>query len=175
VKEYLEDINIELDVDKGLFYSRDLDYYEEEYLKNHKYKTANFVPIGKVRQEEAWLLPTPPESLIHTFIVRNTRDELLKYTSEVQILKSREPDIIFRNKKGQIIALEIETGKGFKKHKARLIEKFTEAKAKYKKNLFIILTNSNMKRKYKSQFPNITILARTDLPGFLHTQLKKIR
>ena len=166
------DIHIILDSDKGLFFGKKLDFYDKEYLKGQGYVACFFVPIGKIRQEEVWMLPSPPESLVHTFLVRNIRDELLKLTKEVLNYKSRDPDIIFQNSQSQIVALEIETGKNLKKHKARLIEKFIEAKIKYGKNLFIVLTDSNMKRKYNTLFPNIKILVRTDMPAFFKSQIK---
>ncbi|MBN1792413.1 hypothetical protein JW826_01895 [Candidatus Woesearchaeota archaeon] len=164
------DINIKLDSSKGLFFGRKLDYYDESYLEDQGYVSCSFVPIGKLRQEQVWILPAPPESLIHTFLVRNIRDELLKFTKDVHVYKAVYPDVIFQNRTRQIVALEIETGKNMKKHKRRLYDKFTEAKLKYGKNLFIVLTDSNMKRKYKSLFPNIKILVRTDLPAFFHSQ-----
>ena len=169
------DVKIKLKSDKGLFFGKDLDFYDKEYLKGQGYVACSFVPIGKIRQEEVWILPAPPESLIHTFIVRNIRDELLKFTKEVLTYKARLPDVVFQNAKMQLIALEIETGKNLKKHEARLIEKFIEVKLKYRENLFIILTDSNMKRKYKTLFPNIKVLVRTDLPAFFKSQFNKRR
>jgi hypothetical protein len=168
-------VNVTIDYDKGLFYGKDLDFYDKMYLEGQKYVSCSFVPIGKIRQEEVWILPAPPESLIHTFIVRNIRDELLKFTKEVLTYKARLPDVVFQNAKMQLIALEIETGKNLKKHEARLIEKFIEVKLKYRGNLFIILTDSNMKRKYKTLFPNIKVLVRTDLPAFFKSQFNKRR
>lgn len=166
------EINITLDEDRGLFYDKKLDYEDTIYLENHNYIEKMCVPIGKTAPEKVWIQPAPPESPSHTFLVRNIRDIIEKHTAVLYISKSIHPDIIFQNIKGELIALEIETGKHFKKHEARIIEKFSERKLEYRKNLVIILTNTNMKRKYHSLFPDIKILVRTDLPVFLHRQLQ---
>jgi hypothetical protein len=165
------DVWITLDADNGLFYSKKLDIEDTQYLKNQDYVEARFVPIGKIAAEGVWILPAPPESLSHTFLVRNIRDLIRKYTAVLYISKAVHPDIIFQNTKGDLVALEIETGKHFKKHKARIIEKFSARKIEYGQNLFIILTDTNMKRKYKSLFPDIKILVRTDLQAFFLRQL----
>ena len=169
MNEYTIDININLDLDKGLFYAKNLKYYEEEYLENHGYKSAFFVSIGKTKQEEVWIKNTPPESLSHTFLVLNIRDKYKKVVKNLRVSKTKEPDILFEEKNGQTIAFEIETGKGFNKHKERLIEKFRILRKQYQKNIYIILTDTNQKRKYNSIAPNIRIMTRKDLPAFFKT------
>lgn len=163
------EINITLDVDKGLFQAKKLDYEEKHYLENHKYKSGFFVPIGKVKQEEFLIKHTPPESLSHTFLVLNIRDKFKNYVKDMRISKTKEPDILFEDSNGETIALEIETGKGFNKHRDRLKEKFLILKEKYGKNIYIILTDSNLKRKYYTITRNITIMTRKDLPEFFKT------
>ena len=44
-------------------------------------------------------------------------EEIKKYTQEVSRYRTERPDIIFKNNKGQTIALEIETGFEFNKRK----------------------------------------------------------
>jgi hypothetical protein len=171
--EYTEVKQITLDADKGLFHARKLSYDEIIYLENHGYKSVFFVPIGKIKQEEVLIKPAPPESLIHTFLVLDIRDKFKKYVKNMRISKTKEPDILFENHKEQIIALEIETGKGFNKHKIRIKQKFEVLKEKYKKNVYIILTDSNQKRKYQSLIPNIKIMTRKDIPKFFNTQKEK--
>lgn len=167
--EYAIKIHINLDVDKGLFYAKKLKYYEEEYLENHGYKSAFFVPIGKIKQEEAWIKITPPESLSHTFLVLNIRDELKKYVDNIRISKTKEPDILFEDRNRRTIALEIETGKGFNKHRERLKEKFEILRKEYKKNVYIILTDANQKSKYQNITSNIKIMTRKDLQAFFES------
>ena len=172
-KEYKDDrieIKIDLDLDKGLFYGKSLDIEQKNDLRNHNYDIGNFVPIGKTRQEECWVKKNGIESLSHTFLVQNIKQEIEKYTTEIEINISEKPDILFKNKKGETIALEIETGEGYKKHKKRLEEKFDMAKRKYKNNLYIILTDNDYKERYTNNFKEIPILLRTELETFLSRQ-----
>jgi len=163
-------VDIDLDLDKGLFYSRDLDVEEKYYLINHKYQKGNFVPIGKIRQEECYVKANNIESLQHTFLVENIRQEIQKYTKDVKISLSKEPDIIFKNAKKETVALEIETGTGYKKHKIEFELKFHETKERYKKNLYIVLTDSRHKQQYKNLFKKIRIFLRQDILAFLESQ-----
>jgi hypothetical protein len=171
--EYLLDIHITIDPYNGLYRAKDLDYFEQEYLKHHKYKTGFFVPIGKTRQEEFYIKPAPPESPSHTFLVLSIRDELQCHTPDVKISKTKEPDIIFTNSKGETIALEIETGKGFNKHKRRLRQKFETLRQRYKKRIHIIITDCNQKRKYHHLAPAVRIMTRKDLPAFIKAQFPR--
>lgn len=164
-------IDIKIDKDRGLFYGRKLNIAEKQYLMSHNYQKGNFVPIGKVRQEECWVKPNKTESLAHTFLVQNIKQEILKYTKDVKIDISKEPDIIFKNINEEIVALEIETGLGLSKHRYELENKFFITEKRYKKNLYIILTNSKVKYQYKKLFKNIKILTRQDIPALLHSQL----
>jgi len=173
MKEEPEDINITLDVDKGLYYAKDLKYYEEQFLELQGYQSASFVPIGKIKQEEVWIKKTPPESLSHTFLVLNIRDTFHKNVKNLRIAKTKEPDIVFEDLYGHPIAFEIETGKGFTKHKQRLKEKFEILRKKYKDNIHIILTDTNQKRKYHTLAPKINIMTRKDVPHFFKTLNKK--
>jgi len=169
-----QDVNIKLNLGKGLFYGRSLDIEEKNYLTNHGYKVGNFVPIGKPRQEECWIKENGKESLPHTFLVQNIKQELLKHTKEVEVNIVEKPDIVFKNKKGEDIALEIETGDNFQKHKKRLEKKFQEVRQKYNKRVFIILTKKDFKRHYKN-ITNIPIMTRADIPDFIEEQYKRKR
>ena len=160
-------VYITLDPNKGLFPAKNLTIEERNYLEMHKYTAAYFVPIGKTKQEEFYIKETPPESISHTFLVLNIKEHLKKYTKEITIAKTKEPDITFKNGKGDLIVLEIETGKGFNKHIDRIKEKFQTLEQQHKKNLHIILTDSNQKRKYQHLFPKINIMTRKDIPTFL--------
>jgi len=166
----LIDVNINLDVDKGLYYGKNLNIEEKIYLMNHQYQKGTFVPIGKIRQEECYIKANTIESLPHTFLVENIKQEILKYTTQVRINLSRDPDIIFRNERNETVAIEVETGTGFQKHKFEFEQKFYEAKIRYKKNLYIVLTDRLYKQKYTQMFKNIKILLRQDIPAFLSTQ-----
>ncbi|MBU1975427.1 MAG: ATP-binding protein [Nanoarchaeota archaeon] len=167
VEDEREDITIDLDTNKGLYNGKELDLEQKNYLTNKGYQAAYFVPVGKKKQEEFWIKKNDLESLDHTFLVHNIKQELEKYTKHIEIAIVGKPDILFKNKKGQTIALEIETGKSFRKHKKRLETKFVEAKRQYKKGLVIVLTNPEYKRSYKRITTNIPILIRSDIPRLI--------
>lgn len=166
-QEYLKDVNINLDLNRGLFYGKFLSDEEKNYLANHGYGAGQFVPIGKPRQEECWVKSNGVESLEHSFMVQNIRQELLKIGGKVQIYVVQKPDIIYTNKIGEEIAIEVETGKNFNKHRNRLIEKFDSLKANYRGKVIVVLTNSDYKDRYRS------ILGRK-FPLFLRKDLKKL-
>jgi type IV secretory pathway VirB4 component len=170
-----DDITINLNLDKQLFRGKDLSIEQKNYLTNHGYVVTMRVPIGKTNQEEFWIKTNSIESIEHTFLVMNLKEELKKYTQNIETAVSGKPDILFRNKDGQLIAIEVETGIGFSKHKKRLENKFREAKAKYGKNLYIALTNKDYRRRYETITNNTKILLRSDLAEMVsgHFQQKK--
>ena len=103
-------------------------------------------------------------------VYKTNEQELEKYTKEIQISISREPDIIFTNKKGETIAIEVETGLSYKKNKTELINKFQEIELQYKKRLYIVLTNSDFRKRYKNTFPKIKIISRQSIPEIISKQ-----
>ncbi|MBI2664608.1 hypothetical protein HYX10_04680 [Candidatus Woesearchaeota archaeon] len=170
--EELADINAAVDLEKKLYYARDLDIEQKNYLGNHGYKAGFFVPIGKPRQEECWVKANEVESLEHTFLVENIKSELLKHTKEVVVNVAVGPDIIFKDKRNRSIALEIETGKSLREKK-RLQEKFHEAKLKYQNLVLIVLTDVHQKQKYEKIVEDIPLLLRKDIPHLIETLFKK--
>lgn len=171
-KEEKIEIDINLDLEKGLYYGKNLNIEEKNYLANHRYKVDNFVPIGKPRQEECWVLSNDVESLEHSFMVQNIKEELLKIGGKVETYTVQKPDIIYTNKIGEEVAIEVETGKSFKFHKKRIEKKFNELKREYEK-IIIVLTDSKKKPLYQSLFPDILILTRNELPELFRTQIKE--
>lgn len=171
IKDGVLDINIDLDLDICLFRDDDLDLYETEYLEERGYEFGEFVPIGKQRQEGFYVRKNSRESLVHIFLVHNIKQEIEKYTNDVWVFITKKPDIIFKNKKGKIVALEIETGKTFKRHKDRIRKKFAQVKKDYP-NCYIVLTSTKKKNQYKRLITNIPIMVRTDIPLFLKKQFK---
>jgi hypothetical protein len=167
------DLNIKLDVNKGLYYGSTLNPEEKNYLNNHKYHVGQFMPINKPRQEECWVKANKIESLEHTFLVQNIKQEIQKYTNDVQIFITEKPDIIFKNKKGEEIAIEVETGISFDKRKNKLAEKFQKIKMQYKKNVVIVLTSNVMKGKYAHISSNIPLLLRTDMKAYIDSQFTR--
>ena len=102
-------------------------------------------------------------------MVHNLKQELEKYTKDIEINVSEKPDILFKNKKGETIAIEVETGLSINKHKRTLEEKFRLVKHEYKKNVIILLTDARIKYKYKNINSDIPILVRTDMKQFIES------
>jgi type IV secretory pathway VirB4 component len=171
--EEKSETNINLDLEKGLFYGKELSLDQKNYLNNHGYTPGFFVLIGNTKPEEYWVKANKVESLSHTFLVQNIKNEIIKYTKNAAINLTEAPDIIFKNKKGKQVALEIETGDGFKKHKRRIETKFNNAIKRYGKNLYIVLTSKDFRTRYQNRFPKIKILIRTQIREFLASQFKK--
>jgi len=165
--------NINLDLEKGLYYGKEMSLDQKNYLNNHGYEPGFFVLIGNTKPEEYWVKANKVESLSHTFLVQNIKNEIIKFTKNVTINLTEAPDIIFKNAKGKQVALEIETGEGFKKHKQRIETKFNNAIKKYGKNLYIVLTSKDFRTRYQNRFPKIKILIRTQIREFLASQFKK--
>ncbi len=170
VPDERREVNITLNPKQGLFYGANLGIEEKNFLTNQGYKPGMFMPIGKPRQEECWVKINSVEGPEHTFIVMNLRDELLKRGLAVETNVTEKVDLLFKNKTGKEIAIEVETGIGFAKHKSRLKKKFAELKSQYGKRLVIVLTDANYKRQYAPVASGVPLLVRTDLPDFLQTQ-----
>ena len=164
-------IKINVDSNRKLFFDSELTEEERHYLTNKKFKVYPLVPIGKTRSESVWLLKNPVESEHHTFMVENIKLELEKLGVKSGVAITKEADVIFKNKKGKTIAIEVETGKGFKKHRDRLIEKFTKAKRKYD-SVAIVLTDSNLKKYYEHLHLDIPLYTRATIGEFLLTKMK---
>lgn len=161
-------IKIGLDLDKGLFYGKNLSMEEKNYLANHGYKAGSFVPMGKARSEECWVKTNNVESLEHTFLVQNIKQELLKVDpkAKIEINLVKLPDLIYKNENGEEVAFEVETGKNFGKHKKRLEKKFNDLKMNYHGDLIVVLTNAKKKHYYEQ-------LLQGDFPIFLRNTLKQ--
>lgn len=169
-EEEKPETKIKVNTEKILQYGKKLTQEQKNVLHNNGYLVRQFVPIGKQNQEEVWIKENDIESLDHTFLVQNIKQELQKHTKEVQVYITTKPDIIFKNKKGQEIAIEVETGKGFSKHRNRLKEKFYEAKKEYGNRLFIVLTSKDYRKHYKIICPTIPTMVRTELNDFFNKQ-----
>lgn len=165
-------VNITLDTHRCLFSNDELDLEDSLFLERSGYQYAEFVPIGKTQKEGFYIRKNTRESLAHTFLVHNIKQHLEKYTDDIQVRLTMKPDIVFTNKHGERVALEIETGKYFRRHKERIKEKFARAK-KYYPKVYIVLTSTKMKAYYRRLLPDIPLLVRTDISQFLPTQFKQ--
>jgi len=161
---------VKMNLEKVLYHGKNLTKEQKNILTNNSYKVRNFMGIGKPNQDEFWIKENDIESLAHTFMVQNIKEELEKYTKKIEVSITKKPDLIFTNKAGKEIAIEVETGIGFKKHRKRLIEKFDQIRQQYKNRVFIVITDKNVRDKYERITQEIKIMVRTELEQFIQQQ-----
>jgi len=167
VKDNKEDEKANLDLNKPVYETKGLTLMQVNMLNNHGYELmkAHNLESGPFPY---YVKPRHPESKEHTFLVTIIADEIQKYTDEIKIYQTKKPDIIFKNKLGQKIALEIETGKKLKFHKNRINEKFETIKKKYGDRGYIVLTTNRIKNSYTRY--GISILLRQEIKDFVQLQ-----
>jgi len=156
-----------LDLTKLFFAAKELTVLQINILNNHGYvlKKGYGLQSGP---HSYYVKPRHPESLEHTLMVGLILEELKAYTDQVWTKQTKEPDIIFRNKVGQEIVLEIETGKSLEKHQERVDEKFTLLKKKYGDRGYIVLTDMRLLNHYAKY--GIRILGRNQVSEFAKLQ-----
>mgnify|MGYP006420864867 CR=1 FL=1 len=166
-KEQKEVENAGLDLTKHIYLSNELSTLQKNILANHNYvlKKGHGLESGP---HTFYVKPNHPESPEHTLLVGLITEELKKHTKEVSTYQTKKPDIIFKNKVGQEIVLEIETGAGLKKHRKRMDEKFEEVKKQYRDRAYLILTDKDKRNSYRKY--GLTILLRKDLKEFVRLQ-----
>jgi hypothetical protein len=82
-------------------------------------------------------------------MVHNLKENLDKY-GKVEIYITNKPDLIVTSKTGDRLAIEVETGIGFRKHKTRFYKKYLTLKEEYGNDFFVLITNSKYKDVYKN-------------------------
>ena len=140
------DIAKRMKTDKQL-YNLEMAYYlkadlkkkQVEFLKSKGYEEGRFVGL-EGGGPKAWLVrkPETKESLQHYFYVQAIADEIRKYTDKIVLYSSYGPDICFQTSKG-IVALEIETGKSFKKKEKQIEEKAKRNNEQFKEWCFVVV------------------------------------
>lgn len=160
---------IELDIEQDVHSAKGLGMDENNFLFNHGYKLGSFVDIEKNSPESFLVKIRPPESTDHTFLAARIIERMLKKKAKAERFYTKKADIIFENKKGELVALEIETGKDYRKHRKRIDEKFERLKKEFGDNLHVILTDNRVKCSYEKY--DVNLLLRKDIPGFINQQL----
>jgi hypothetical protein len=156
-----------LDLTKLVFPAKGLTLLQQNVLNNHEYmiKKGHGLNSGP---HVYYVMQRHPESIDHTFLVGLVFEEIRKYTDNARTFQTKKPDIIFTNKAGQEIALEIETGIEFTKHQDRLAEKFSILKQEMDDRCYIILTDRTIVCRYE-RF-NIPLIPRKDITEFIKLQ-----
>ena len=168
------DVNITINLNRGLYFGSHINNEEKNYLGNNGFQVRNFVPIRKQRQEEVWIKENKVESLEHTFLVENIKLKLVPLVKYVKTNIVKDVDILILDKQDQEIAIEVETGKGFKKHKKRILEKFRVVCSQYE-NVIIVLSNSDYKLHYTRLLKEFTvdIVTRNEILEFIKSKTQK--
>lgn len=168
---YTVDINIDLDLSCFLFHYDELDMEERYYLFNHGYDYGDFVPIGCVGKRPFLVKQNSRESLGHTFLVHNIKEELVKFGVLVQTFITVKPDLVFTSQTGKRYAVEVETGKRFRSRKKEIREKFKKVLEKYD-IVIIVVTTTKVKRHYQRLLPQTLVLSRTGVRDWLSSLRK---
>jgi type IV secretory pathway VirB4 component len=158
----------ELDIDQDVHPNKNLSVNEQNFLFNHGYTLDSFVDIEKKNQEEFFVKERHPESSNHVFLVDRIKSLLEKKTKTVERYYTQKADLLFKNKKGELIAIEVETGMDYRKHKSRIDEKMERLRKEFGNNLFIVLTDSLVRCSYEKY--GFTLLLRKNVPGFIESQ-----
>jgi conjugal transfer ATP-binding protein TraC len=166
--EELENVDISLDINQVVFPAIELDMDQQNYLLNNGYESKRFVPIHSIKQQEFFIKKNAIESLEHTFLVDQIKQEMLKLTNDVKVGITREPDLVVTMKGCKPVAIEVETGSNYKKKtKKDFLKKFDEIFLKYDRKVIVFLTDSNYKRQYEKNLPYISIKLRKDVPDLV--------
>ncbi len=156
-----------LDLSKIIIPAKNLSILQQNVLNNHNYTLKKGHGL-KTGPHTYYVKPCHPESAEHTLLVGLIYEELKKYTKKIQTYQTKKPDIIFENKVKQKIILEIETGRGLKKHRTRTDEKFKEIKKKYGNRAYIIITDNKKVNSYAKY--GLKILLRKNIIQFVWLQ-----
>ena len=141
-------INIRLDLEReNLIGIKSLTIHEIRYLLDKEFKVIYQQDLNGKRGFYL-IKPFENESKQHCFLVNLIYYNLKDNFDYVKTYNTKEPDIIFRVK-NRFIALEIETGKVFRRHKQRFLEKLSMLKENYGEDYFFIVTNRDNVGKYK--------------------------
>ncbi|MGE0793470.1 MAG: VirB4 family type IV secretion system protein, partial [Candidatus Woesearchaeota archaeon] len=166
-KEYVKNEVEKKEYTELMYYSNKLTDDEKNDLLNEGFECGDFVPIGKTRQESVLIKKNNIEGLDHTFLVLNIKEVLTKLKAKnIEVSITRGADITFTNKKEDLIAIEVETGKNYTHNKPKFLKKFQDLKKEYK-HLYVVLTTSYFKRQYENNIEGTPIVVRTDLEQLL--------
>ena len=160
--------DIILDIEKDVYPAEGLSLEEQNFLTNHGYELGSFHNLQNKRQVNYFVKKRLPESILHTYYVDLIFNELRKHTDKIEKHRTVEPDLIFTNKRGEEIALEIETGLGLEKKKKIHDEKFSMRKKQYGERCFVFLTRSNLEDSYRRH--GLPLLFRLEILKFVGLQ-----
>lgn len=143
-------------------------------MAGNEYKREICHGLKKGKQKEYFVKKRLPESVLHTYYVDLIYREIKKHTSNVTVYRTERPDIVFVNKMGEEIAIEVETGLEVtkKSKKAYYDEKFAKRKEQYGDRCYIFLVTTRLQYSYfRHQLP---IIFRLQVLKFIQSQFSGI-
>ncbi|MBU1623156.1 MAG: ATP-binding protein, partial [Nanoarchaeota archaeon] len=153
-----------LNYERGWFIKKELNKEQVDELLQQGYRLSMHIGLEGGRRQEFLLKPRSNESCEHFFVIKIIEECIKNFTDKVELVETRDADIIFEVGKEKY-AVEVETGAKFRKENPRIEEKVKLLQSKYGENWFFVVTNArNYKRKY-SKF-GITY-ARTEIQDFI--------
>ncbi|MBW2972783.1 DUF87 domain-containing protein [Candidatus Woesearchaeota archaeon] len=167
----VKDINIDLDLNKPYYLKSKLTLEEGNYLVNHGYELSMNGAIGDNRGSMYYVKKNGTESLRHIFLVHNIVDYIKKFTKKVEVFQEVKPDIVFKNKKGEEVAIEVETGIEFDINRKRIQKKIFRLDKEYKNRWHLVLVDAKIKQKYKIYGKEM--YTRNDIPRLINPYFQR--
>ena len=147
VKQPSKKVVIHVDESKGFFKKSELNDEEIKYLLNNGYKESSHLGIATKSVERYLLKPHANEGDGHFFLVNDIYNYIRKFTDKVWMYNTVKPDVVFIDKNGKKIAVEVETGKVYFNNKKQLLDKIKNLNKEYDE-WFFVLTEKNFVKEY---------------------------
>jgi conjugal transfer ATP-binding protein TraC len=169
-KKDIENVTISLDIEQDVYSAKKLSIQEQNFLVNNGYELGSFHNFSKGMQKKYFVKKRLPEGVQHTFYVNLLFEEIRKHTEKIQKFRTEKPDILFVNKAGEEIAIEIETGikAKFGSKKKYHNQKFGQRKKQYGNRCYIFLIQSRQQKSYTRH--KLPILFRLQVQGWVTSQ-----
>ena len=128
-------------------------------MVNNGYTLSSHVNLLGGRQEDFLLKPDENESEAHFFLIKAIEEHLQLHTKSVKLFNTTKPDIVFKDKEGEVWAIEVETGS--KKDKKMLDNKVNTLNKNLGEKWFFVVTDKKVKKQYEKYGETLT---RFDVP-----------
>ena len=163
-----KEVLINVNAGCGFFKKEDLNEDEIRYLIDKGYVISEHVSAHCGRQLKYLLKPRHNESSQHFFLVKDIENYIKKFTDKINLYETVKPDIVFIDKDGKEIAIEVETG--ISRNNIRIYNKINQLKRDYDDG-FIVLTSVFLKQRYSKYGKCYT---RLEIPDKINSYFSKL-
>ena len=163
-----EDVSIGLDIEQDVYAVDGLNIEERNFLTNNGYVIGNFYELDQKRHAKYFVKIRKPESALHTYYVDALFNEVKLYTEKVEKHRTVNADLVFTNKVGEEIAIEIETGINVKYKKRYHNGKFLQRKKEFGNRCYVFLPKARLENSYRRH--GLPILFRLQSKEFIKEQ-----